>query len=87
MTQPISVARLGDFRPDFLCTLESQTQRGPLWGFALRGKGLASADGAANVRNNSHYSPPFPCLTVVGWERGGGTSSTQIVVERGSTVK
>jgi hypothetical protein len=25
-----------------------------------------------------HYSPPFPCLTVVGRERGGGTSSTQI---------
>jgi len=25
------------------------------------------------------YSPPFPCLTVVGRERGGGTSSTQIV--------
>ena len=26
------------------------------------------------------YSPPFPCLTVVGRERGAGTSSTQIVV-------
>ena len=25
------------------------------------------------------YSPPFPCLTVVGRERGAGTSSTQIV--------
>ena len=25
-------------------------------------------------------SPPFPCLTVVGRERGAGTSSTQIVV-------
>ena len=26
------------------------------------------------------FSPPFPCLTVVGRERGAGTSSTQIVV-------
>jgi hypothetical protein len=26
------------------------------------------------------YSPPFPCPTVVGRERGAGTSSTQIVV-------
>ena len=34
------------------------------------------------------YSPPFPCLTVVGRERGAGTSSTQIVViERESKVK
>ena len=28
------------------------------------------------------YSPPFPCLTVVGRERGAGTSSTQIVRAR-----
>jgi hypothetical protein len=28
----------------------------------------------------TNYSPPFPCLTVVGRERGAGTSSTQIVV-------
>jgi hypothetical protein len=28
----------------------------------------------------SGHSPPFPCLTVVGRERGAGTSSTQIVV-------
>ena len=28
----------------------------------------------------SYFSPPFPCLTVVGRERGAGTSSTQIVV-------
>ena len=27
-------------------------------------------------------SPPFPCLTVVGRERGGGTSSTQITLVR-----
>ena len=33
------------------------------------------------------YSPPFPCLTVVGRERGAGTSSTQIVVKRESKVK
>ena len=35
------------------------------------------------------YSPPFPSLTVVGRERGAGTSSTQIVdrVKRESTVK
>jgi hypothetical protein len=33
------------------------------------------------------YSPPFPCLTVVGRERGAGTSSTQIVVQRESKVK
>ena len=26
------------------------------------------------------YSPPFPCLTVVGRKQGAGTSSTQIVV-------
>jgi hypothetical protein len=26
------------------------------------------------------YSPPFPCLTVAGRERGAGTSSTGIVV-------
>ena len=32
------------------------------------------------VRFGEVYSPPFPCLTVIGRERGGGTSSTQIVV-------
>ena len=29
--------------------------------------------------NSRSFSPPFPCLTVVGRERGAGTSSTQIV--------
>ena len=35
-----------------------------------------------NIYNTYAYiynSPPFPCLTVVGRERGAGTSSTQIV--------
>ena len=32
-----------------------------------------------SVPVGSIYSPPFPCLTVVGRERGAGTSSTQIV--------
>ena len=31
------------------------------------------------VSAGDNYSPPFPCLTVVGRERGAGTSPTQIV--------
>ena len=32
------------------------------------------------------YAPPFPCLTVVGRERGAGTSSTQIAVTASAAV-
>ena len=49
MTQPISVARLGDFRPDFFVHA-GKPKTAPL-PFALGGKGLASAAGAANARN------------------------------------
>ena len=46
---------------------------------ALRGRRVARpAAGAAKTAYA--FSPPFPCLTVVGRERGAGTSSTQIVV-------
>ena len=48
MAQPISVARLGDVRPDFCHAGKPKTTPGP---FALGGKGLASAAGAANARN------------------------------------
>jgi hypothetical protein len=43
--------------------------------------GFHDATRHATLRNISiSYSRPFPCLTVVGRERGAGTSSTQIVV-------
>ena len=49
MTQPISVARLGDLRPDLLPRWKAKDDPGA---FALGGKGLASGAGVANARNN-----------------------------------
>ena len=42
-------------------------------------KVLNSDETALSNEFSHNYSPPFPCLTVVGRERGAGTSSTQIV--------
>ena len=58
MTQPISVARLGDFRPDFFVHAGKPKPKTAPFPFALGGKGLASAAGAANARRYIKFKRP-----------------------------
>jgi hypothetical protein len=65
MTQPISVARLGEyFRPDFVCTLESQ--RRPLWPSRsttdkiVVGRGFHDVTRLTTLRNSAMLDPSHP---------------------------
>ena len=71
----------GDVQVALASALEQQAQFlvTPISTLATAGWWRPRWENLTEARHTMTFSPPFPCLTVVGRERGAGTSSTQIV--------